>query len=61
MALKSDRNELQTDISFFMNEEATRGGVVSISQLVVVVLLWIKALLWLLTLLLPVKLLLGFF
>ena len=31
MALKSDRNELQTDISFFMNEEATRGGVVSIS------------------------------
>ena len=31
MALKSDRNELQTDISFFMNETATRGGVVSIS------------------------------
>jgi hypothetical protein len=31
MALKSDRNELQTDISFFMNEAATRGGVVSIS------------------------------
>ena len=31
MALKSDRNELQTDISFFMNEIATRGGVVSIS------------------------------
>ena len=31
MALKSDRNELQTDISFFMNEVATRGGVVSIS------------------------------
>ena len=29
MALKSDRNELQTDISFFMNETATRGGVVS--------------------------------
>ena len=31
MALKSDRNELQTDISFFMNEPATRGGVVSMS------------------------------
>jgi len=31
MALKSDRNEVQTDISFFMNEAATRGGVVSIS------------------------------
>jgi len=31
MALKSDRNELQTDISFFMNEAATRGGVVSLS------------------------------
>ncbi len=31
MALKSDRNELQTDISFFMNETATRGGVVSMS------------------------------
>ena len=31
MALKSDRNEVQTDISFFMNETATRGGVVSIS------------------------------
>ena len=31
MALKSDRNELQTDISFFMNEAATRGGVVSMS------------------------------
>ena len=31
MALKSDRNELQTDISFFMNETATRGGVVSLS------------------------------
>tara|TARA_R110000823_G_scaffold26213_6_gene76729 strand:+ start:209 stop:673 length:465 start_codon:yes stop_codon:yes gene_type:complete len=31
MALKSDRNELQTDISFFMNETATRGGVVSVS------------------------------
>ena len=31
MALKSDRNELQTDISFFMNEVATRGGVVSLN------------------------------
>ena len=31
MALKSDRNELQTDISFFMNEAATRGGVASVS------------------------------
>ena len=31
MALKSDRNEVQTDISFFMNEVATRGGVVSLS------------------------------
>ena len=31
MALKSDRSTLQTDISFFMNEEATRGGVASIS------------------------------
>ena len=29
MALKSDRHELQTDISFFMDEAATRGGVVS--------------------------------
>lgn len=28
MALKSDRSELQTDISFFMNEVAERGGVV---------------------------------
>jgi hypothetical protein len=28
MALKSDRYELQTDISFFMNSTATRGGVV---------------------------------
>ena len=26
MALKSDRHELQTDISFFMDEAATRGG-----------------------------------
>jgi len=31
MALKADRNELDTDISFFMNEAATRGGVASIS------------------------------
>ena len=31
MALKSDRNEIQTDISFFMNEVATRGGIVSLS------------------------------
>lgn len=31
MALKTDRSVLQTDISFFMNEEATRGGVASIS------------------------------
>ena len=31
MALKTDRSVLQTDISFFMNEAATRGGVVSIS------------------------------
>lgn len=29
MALKSDRSEVQTDISFFMNEVATRGGVVA--------------------------------
>lgn len=28
MALKGDRYELQTDISFFMNEVAERGGVV---------------------------------
>ena len=27
MALKQDRSTLQTDISFFMNEAATRGGV----------------------------------
>ena len=27
MALKADRNELDVDISFFMNEAATRGGV----------------------------------
>jgi hypothetical protein len=31
MALKSDRSTLDVDISFFMNEAATRGGVVSIS------------------------------
>ena len=31
MALKSDRSTLQTDISFFMNETATRGGVAVIS------------------------------
>lgn len=31
MALKQDRSTLQTDISFFMNEAATRGGVVSLS------------------------------
>lgn len=31
MALKSDREELQTNISFFMNEAATRGGMVSLS------------------------------
>lgn len=30
MALKTDRSVLQTDISFFMNETATRGGVVSV-------------------------------
>ena len=30
MALKGDREELQTDISFFMNETATRGIVVSV-------------------------------
>lgn len=31
MALKQDRSTLQTDISFFMNEAATRGGVASLS------------------------------
>tara|TARA_R110002110_G_scaffold151953_5_gene344399 strand:+ start:1053 stop:1538 length:486 start_codon:yes stop_codon:yes gene_type:complete len=31
MALKTDRSTLQTDISFFANEAATRGGVVSLS------------------------------
>jgi hypothetical protein len=38
MALKSDRNELQTDISFFMNETATRGGIVTLQSRVEVVL-----------------------
>ena len=31
MALKTDRSALHTDISFFMNEAATRGGVVALS------------------------------
>ena len=31
MALKTDRSTLQTDISFFMNEAATRGGVSCLS------------------------------
>lgn len=31
MALKTDRSVLDTDISFFMNEAATRGGVASVS------------------------------
>lgn len=31
MALKPDRFEFQTDISFFMNEVATRGGLASLS------------------------------
>ena len=31
MALKTDRSTLQTDISFFMNEAATRGGIATIS------------------------------
>ena len=31
MALKTDRSTLQTDISFFMNEAATSGGVVAVS------------------------------
>ena len=31
MALKADRHELETDISFFMNETATRGGIVVFS------------------------------
>lgn len=31
MALKTDRHEFQTDVSYFMNEVATRGGVVALS------------------------------
>tara|TARA_R110000824_G_scaffold136793_2_gene300528 strand:+ start:7666 stop:8169 length:504 start_codon:yes stop_codon:yes gene_type:complete len=31
MALKADRHELQTDISFFMNEVASRGGIACFS------------------------------
>ena len=31
MALKTDRSTLQTDISFFMNEAATRGGIATIN------------------------------
>ena len=31
MALKADRHELATDISFFMDETATRGGVATVS------------------------------
>lgn len=31
MALKADRLEITTDISYFMNETATRGGIVVIS------------------------------
>ena len=31
MALKTDRSTLQTDISFFMNETATRGGIACVS------------------------------
>ena len=31
MALKTDRSTLQTDISFFMNEAATRGGVAALN------------------------------
>jgi hypothetical protein len=31
MALKPDRIELQTDVSFFMNSTATRGGIASVS------------------------------
>jgi|TARA_A100001201_G_scaffold142807_1_gene142074 hypothetical protein len=31
MALKTDRSVLDTDISFFMNEAATRGGIASVS------------------------------
>ena len=32
MALKGDRYELQTDVSFFMNEVAERGGVVVLNN-----------------------------
>jgi hypothetical protein len=32
MALKSDRYEFQTDVSFFMNEVAERGGVVTLAS-----------------------------
>ena len=32
MALKGDRYELQTDVSYFMNEVAERGGVVTLSS-----------------------------
>ena len=32
MALKPDRIELQTDISFFMSTTGTRGGVASLSS-----------------------------
>ena len=32
MALKGDRYELQTDVSFFMNEVAERGGVVTLAS-----------------------------
>ena len=32
MALKTDRSTLQTDISFFMNEVAERGGVAALSD-----------------------------
>jgi hypothetical protein len=32
MALKGDRYELQTDVSFFMNEVAERGGVVVLND-----------------------------
>ena len=32
MALKGDRYELQTDVSFFMNEVADRGGVVVLNN-----------------------------
>lgn len=32
MALKGDRYELQTDVSYFMNEVAERGGVVTLAS-----------------------------